>query len=377
MSQIPLVDLKAQYLAIRGEIDAAIQSVLDSTRFIGGPELAAFESEFAAFCQADHCVGVSSGTAALTLALAACGIGPADEVVTSTHTFVATAEAIAQVGARPVLVDVDPDTGTVSPRQVELALTGRTRAILPVHLYGHPADLGPLLELCERYGLFLIEDAAQAHGATYQGRRVGSQGHAACFSFYPGKNLGAYGDAGAVVTSDANLADRVRMLADHGRAPGSKYEHAQVGSNQRMDALQAAILRVKLRHLDQWNALRRERAAQYDALLAGSLARPLRPPVWGECVYHLYVVQVPPATRASLQARLAEAGIATGIHYPIPVHLQPAFANLGYGEGAFPIAEAMAASVLSLPLYPELQPSQVELIADALLRALREILSES
>ncbi|NPV09864.1 MAG: DegT/DnrJ/EryC1/StrS family aminotransferase [Anaerolineae bacterium] len=370
---MPLVDLRAQYLAIRDEIDAAIQSVLDSTRFIGGPELASFEAEFAAYCEAEHCVGVSSGTSALSLALDACGVGPGDEVVTTTHTFVATAEAIAHAGATPVLVDVDAATGTISPQQVELALTGRTRAILPVHLYGHPADLAPLLELCRRYDLFLIEDAAQAHGARYGGRRVGSQGHLACFSFYPGKNLGAYGDAGAVVTSDANLAERVRMMADHGRLPGSKYEHARVGSNQRMDALQAAILRVKLRHLDGWNALRRARADQYDRLFAGSEAQPLRRPSWGESVYHLYVVRVPPTERERLQRRLTSAGIATGIHYPVPVHLQPAFAHLGYPLGTFPVAEALAATVLSLPLFPELEPSQVEFVADQVLQALREV----
>lgn len=375
MTHIPLVDLGAQYRSIKGEIDAAISGVLETTRFIGGPELSAFEAEFAAYCDAPHCVGVSSGTSALTLALRACGIGPGDEVITCSHTFVATAEAIAQVGATPVLVDALPSTGGIDPTQVALAITGRTRALLPVHLYGHPVDIDPLLDLCQRYELTLVEDAAQAHGARYRGRRIGSQGRVACFSFYPGKNLGAYGDAGAVVTGDPAIAESVRMAADHGRARGSKYEHATVGGNDRMDALQAAILRVKLRHLDDWNQRRREHAAHYDRLLRGSPAEPLTPASWAEPVYHLYVVRVAPQARADVQARLASAGIATGIHYPIPVHLQPAFADLGYTRGRLPESESLAESVLSLPLYPELEPTQVETIAAELLSALREVTS--
>ncbi len=371
MTQIPLVDLGAQYRSIKSEVDAAISGVLETGRFIGGPELAAFETEFAAYCYAQHCVGVSSGTSALTLALRACGIGPGDEVITCSHTFVATVEAIVQVGATPVLVDTLPSSGGIDPTQVALAITGRTRALLPVHLYGHPVDLDPLLDLCQRYELTLVEDAAQAHGARYRGRQIGSQGRVACFSFYPGKNLGAYGDAGAIVTDDRDIAAAVRMIADHGRNPGSKYEHSAVGGNDRMDALQAAVLRVKLRHLDGWNQRRREHAAHYDRLLRGSPAEPLTPASWAEPVYHLYVVRVPPKARAAVQARLASAGIATGIHYPIPVHLQPAFADLGYTQGRLPVSESLAESVLSLPLYPELEPAQVDAIAAALLSALQ------
>lgn len=372
MSSIPLVDLGAQYRSIKDEMDATIKSVIDSTRFIGGPEVSAFEAEFAAYCDASHCVGVSSGTSALTLALRACGIGPGDEVITCSNTFVATAEAIVLVGATPILVDASPATGGIDVRQVAQAITGRTRALLPVHLYGHPVDLDPLLELAQRYGLYLVEDAAQAHGARYRGHRVGSQGRVACFSFYPGKNLGAYGDAGAVVTNDPEIAESVRMAADHGRNPGSKYEHAQVGGNDRMDALQAAVLRVKLRHLDEWNQRRREHAAHYDSLLCGSAAAPLTPAPWAESAYHLYIVQVPPQARAGIQQKLADAGIATGIHYPIPVHLQPAYADLGYQQGSLPISEKLADSVLSLPMYSELEADQVDAIAAQLLASLQD-----
>ncbi len=372
MTQIPLVDLGAQYRSIKDEMDAAIQGVLDSTRFIGGPELAAFEAEFAAYCEAAYCVGVSSGTSALALALRACGLGHGAEVITCSNTFVATAEAIAQVGATPVLVDATSTTGGMDAEQAAMAITGRTRALLPVHLYGHPADLDPLLDLCDRYALTLIEDAAQAHGARHRGRRVGSLGRVACFSFYPGKNLGAYGDAGAIVTNDPDIAAAVRMIADHGRNPGSKYEHSQVGGNDRMDALQAAVLRVKLRHLDDWNQRRREHAAHYDALLAGSAAVPLKPAAWAEPVYHLYIVRVPPQSRERIQRQLAEVGIATGIHYPLPVHLQPAFSDLGHRRGSLPVSESLADSVLSLPMYAELQPEQVEFVAEQLLACLRD-----
>lgn len=367
---VPLVDLRAQYRAIESEITAAITGVLESTRFIGGPELVGFESEFAAFCGAEHCVGLSSGTAALKLALAACGVGPGDEVITTTHTFVATAEAICHVGARPVLVDVDAKTRTLDPGQVVRAITGRTRAVIPVHLYGHPADLDALLDVCARYQLKLIEDAAQAHGALYNGRRVGAIGDAGCFSFYPGKNLGAYGDAGAVVTRDPEVASRVAMLADHGRVRGSKYEHAAVGDNLRLDALQAAILRVKLRHLDQWNEQRRSIAARYDARLKGAgLAGPERAP-WAVPVYHLYVVEVPAPARGIVQRELSAAGIATGLHYPLPIHLQPAFGHLGYRAGVFPEAERLAGTVLSLPMYPELTETTVDEVACRLAEAL-------
>ena len=367
----PLVDLKAQYRSIEGEINEAIRGVLESARFVGGPEVSRFEAEFAQYCQAQHCVGLSSGTAALSLALEACGIGAGDEVITTTHTFVATAEAIAKLGAKPVLVDVDPATYTIDPRQTLAAVTARTKAIIPVHLYGHPADLDPILDICARYGLVLVEDAAQAHGALYKGQRIGSFGHVACFSFYPGKNLGAYGDAGAVVTNDAALASKVAMLADHGRAPGSKYEHTVVGYNHRLDALQAAVLRVKLRHLDNWNERRRAIAARYNKLLAEAPVVVPRAASWAVPVYHLYVVQVARRQRPGIQQGLSDAGIATGIHYPLPVHLQPAFTGLGLKAGDLPVAEALAGSVLSLPMYPELLDSEVDLIAARLLEALR------
>ena len=366
---VPLVDLEAQYRAIAQEIDATISSVVQSGRFIGGPQLSAFEAEFASYCGVNRCVALSSGTAALLLALQACGVGKGDEVITSTHTFVATAEAIALLGARPVLVDICPDTYTLSPERVKAAITGRTRAVVPVHIYGHPADMDPLEELCERYGLSLVEDAAQAHGALYRGRKAGSIGRCGCFSFYPGKNLGAYGDAGAVMTEDSALADRVQALADHGRARGSKYEHAEIGFNHRMDALQAAVLRIKLKHLDCWNSRRRALAALYHRALGDRLSVPQSAP-WAEPVYHLYVVQVPPESRSALQQRLSQAGVSTGIHYPIPVHLQPAFRYLGYSRGDFPLAEELADRALSLPMYPELTEEQLHHVATTLLEAL-------
>ena len=365
----PLVDLKAQYRSIESEIDTAIRGVLESARFIGGPEVSRFEAEFAQYCQTQYCVGLSSGTAALSLALEACGISDGDEVITSTHTFVATVEAIAKLGAKPVLVDVDPATYTIDTKQVLKAITGRTKAILPVHLYGHPADLDPIMDICDRYGLLLIEDAAQAHGALYKGQRVGSFGHVACFSFYPGKNLGAYGDAGAIVTNDAGLAAKVAMLADHGRARGSKYEHAVVGYNHRLDALQAAVLRAKLPHLDNWNERRRAIAARYSEMLAEAAVVTPRAATWAVPVYHLYVVQVMPGQRAKIQQALNDADIATGIHYPLPVHLQPAFAGLRYRLGDMPVAERLASSVLSLPMYPELRDSDVEFIANHFIAA--------
>ena len=369
---IPLVDLRAQHEAIREELHAALERVLGSSRFIGGEEVSAFEAEFASYCGTSYCIGTASGTAALSLALEACGIGPGDEVITSAHTFVATAEAIEHVGARPVLVDVDPATRTIDPAKLRLAISGRTKAVIPVHLYGHPAELGEIQNICERYGLLLIEDAAQAHGALYNGRRVGSVGRVGCFSFYPGKNLGALGDAGAIVTDDAAIAAKVRMLADHGRPAGSKYEHACVGYNARLDALQAAVLRVKLRHLDSWNARRREVASLYGKLLAGQVLTPLAAS-WAEPVYHLYVVEVPPEAREHVRSQLSRVGVATGIHYPLPVHLQPAFAHLGYRAGAFPVAERLCQRVLSLPMYPELRVEQVHYIAQALLKALDSV----
>lgn len=369
MSKIPLIDLKAQYATIKFEIDAAIQRVIETTAFINGPDVQTFEQEFARYCGAAHAVGVASGTAALQLALQACGIQPGDEVITVAHTFCATAEAIVHVGARPVFVDIDPQTYTIDPDEVARAITPRTRAIVPVHLYGMPADMDAIRALAQQHGLVIIEDAAQAHGATYKGQSVGTLGHAACFSFYPGKNLGAYGDAGAVTTNDPALAQRVLALRDHGRAvrpdgKRAKYEHDQVGYGERLDTLQAAVLRVKLRHLPDWTARRQAIAQRYLELLADvPIGLPFVPvdraPVW-----HLFVIRVP--HRAEVQAYLAAQGIETGIHYPIPLHLQKSFANLGYRAGDLPHTEAAAQEILSLPIYPELSTEQQEYVVHTL-----------
>ncbi len=358
---IPLVDLKAQYAAIQPEIDAAIQRVIANTSFILGKPVAQFESDFAAFCHARHCVGTDSGTAALHLALLLCDVKPGDEVITTTHTFIATAEVISIIGARPIFVDIDPRTYNLDPNQIERAITPHTRALIPVHLYGQPAEMDPILEIARRHRLRVIEDAAQAHGAEYRGRRAGSMGDVACFSFYPGKNLGAYGDAGALVTNDAELADRARMLRDHGRR--AKYEHLIVGYGYRLDALQAAILGAKLPHLDAWNARRRAIAAYYTELFSNSdIVTPYVPPHIAP-VYHLYVIRA--RNREGLRAHLKARGIETGIHYPIPLHLQPVYAALGYKPGDFPHAEQAAREVLSLPIYPELTDAQVEQIAQS------------
>jgi dTDP-4-amino-4,6-dideoxygalactose transaminase len=353
---VPLVDLKAQYRAIKREIDDAVLRVLDSGQFILGEEVAAFEREFAAFCRAGETVALNTGTSALHLALLAAGIGPGDEVITTPFTFVATVSAIVYTGARPVLADIDPAYFTIDPVEIERRITPRTRAIMPVHLFGQPADMDPILDLAARRGLLVIEDAAQAHGADYQGRRCGSMGEIAAFSFYPGKNLGAYGEGGAAVTSSPERAARMRVLRDWGQ--DTKYEHTYKGYNYRMDALQGAILRVKLRHLEAWTDLRRSRARLYDRLLAdGPVKTPLER---AGCrhVYHVYTVRTPERDR--LQASLRERGISTGIHYPIPVHLQRAHADLGYRRGDFPHAERAAAEVLSLPMFPEMSDAQVE-----------------
>ncbi len=360
-STIPLVDLKAQYTALRADIDAAIARVIANTSFIMGPEVRAFEEAFAAWCQTRYAVGVSSGTAAIELTLRALGVGPGDEVITTPHTFIATAEAISAASATPVFADIDPATYNLDPAAAEAAITPRTRALLPVHLYGQPADMDALADIAQRHGLALVE-AAQAHGAQINGRRVGGLGHAACFSFYPGKNLGAYGDGGAVTTDDEALAGRLRKLRDHGRS--SKYVHDELGYGHRLDALQAAILAAKLPHLDAANAARRRLSARYNELLADTdLILPFVPedvtPVW-----HLYVVRTP--RRDELLASLRKQGIEAGIHYPLPLHLQPAYRGLGLGPGSFPVAEAAAQQVLSLPLFPEMTDEQQERVAAAL-----------
>jgi dTDP-4-amino-4,6-dideoxygalactose transaminase len=358
---VPFVDLRAQYETIREEVDAAIGRVVREASFILGPEVEAFERAFAEYVGARFCVGVSNGTAAVQLALQACGVGPGDEVIVPANTFFASAEAVSTAGATPVFVDCDPAYYQLDPSKIEDAITERTRAILPVHLYGQPAPLDPIFEIAERRGLLVVEDAAQAHGAEYKGRRVGARGRAGCFSFYPGKNLGAYGEGGAVVTDDDEVARRVRMLRDHGSE--RKYHHEMVGYNFRLEGIQGAVLNVKLRHLDRWNELRRRHAAHYERLLAGGGLVLPREMQSARHVYHLYVVQSD--GRAALQKHLADAGVQTGIHYPVPVHLQPAYAALGHRAGDFPEAERQAARVLSLPMFPELTAEQLERVAEA------------
>ena len=363
--QVPLVDLKAQYLSIKPEIDAAIQRVLNHTGFILGQEVAAFEQTFAQYVGAKGAVGIASGTAALNLALLACGVGPGDEVITPAHTFIATAEAISQTGARPVFADIDPRTYTLDPNCVEDALSPRTRAIIPVHLYGQPADMAPMLDIARRKSLWLIEDAAQAHGAEYQGKRCGSIGHLACFSFYPGKNLGAYGDAGAVTGNDEALLAKVRKLRDHGRT--SKYEHDEIGFGERLDALQAAVLSTKLPHLESWTEARRSHARSYNKLLAGcDVVTPFELPDVRH-VYHLYVIRT--ARRDALLAHLKAKGISAGVHYPVPLHRQLAYLKHGYANVRLPVTERAVAEVLSLPMYPELHARQIEYAVDAVTNA--------
>jgi len=364
---LPLVDLRAQYRTIEDEIMAAIRGVLESGQFVLGPETQAFERELAAHCQAADAVGTNSGTSALHLALLAAGIGPGDQVITVPFTFVATVAAIEYTGARPVLVDVLPDSFNMDPDLIEAAITPRTRAIVPVHLYGQPADMDPILEIARRHGLRVVEDACQAHGAEYHGRRVGALGDAGCFSFYPGKNLGAYGEGGAVVTNDEQLAGTVRALRHWGQT--RRYHHELKGFNYRLEELQAAILRVKLRHLDEWTEARRAHARLYDRLLAGVVPTPVELP-YARHVYHVYAVRT--VRRERLERALSEAGVHTGIHYPAPVHLQPAYADLGYGPGAFPVSERAAAEVLSLPMYAELQEHEIDLVAELVRSTERE-----
>ena len=364
MMTIKFVDLKAQYLSIKDEFDAAIADVIDHTAFIGGEQVRLFEEEFAAFCGVKYALGVGNGTDALELALSACGIGRGDEVITVANTFAATVEAIVNQGAHPVLVGIDPRTYNIDVGKIEECITERTKAIIPVHLYGQPANMDPILEMARRHNLIVIEDAAQAHGAMYKGRVAGSMGDVACFSFYPGKNLGAYGDAGAVVTNNDEIASKIALLRNHGAV--EKYVHKVVGRNSRLDGIQAAVLRVKLRHLREWNAARRERVGWYNELLSGLDVVTPNEPEWSEAVYHLYVIRV--SQRDLVRQRLQEAGIETGIHYPIPLHLQPAFHYLGYKESDFETTEAYAGEILSLPMYAELTREQVEGIVGELER---------
>jgi len=365
--QIPFLDLGRQHQALKREILPLWEEILDSAGFIGGRHVTAFEEEFAALLGAPHCVAVGSGTDSLRFILLALGLAPGDEVITVPNTFIATTEAISQAGGRIVFVDIDPRSYTIDPARIEAAITPRTRGIIPVHLYGQPADMDALAAVADRHGLWLVEDACQAHLAEYKGRRAGTLGHAAAFSFYPGKNLGACGEAGAVTTSDATLAATVRTLRDHGQA--RKYYHDMEGYNGRCDALQAAALRVKLKYLPQWTEARQAHAAAYQRLLADcpGLVLPAVAP-WASHVFHLFVVQLD--TRDQVMAAMAEQGISCGLHYPLPLHLQRAYRPMALPTGAFPVTEHCAAHLLSLPMYPELTPAALEHIC----RVLRQIL---
>lgn len=358
--RIPFVDLKSQYASIKAEVDEAMAAIVENTAFIGGPAVSRFEENFASYVAAEHGVGVSSGTAAIHLALV--GLGVTDgEVITACNTFIATSEAISHAGARPVFVDVDEDTQLINPDAVEKAITPQTRAIIPVHLYGQPVDMGAIRAIVDRHGLKVVADAAQAHGASIDGDRRRILGDVTTYSFYPGKNLGAYGDAGMIVTDDAELAERMRRLSDHGRQ--DKCLHFAEGWNYRLDGLQAAVLDVKLRHLDDWTERRRSRAARYDACFADGIVTPMREVPGRRGVYHLYVVRA--RDRDDLRDALAEKGIATGIHYPVPLHMQPAYESLGYKQGVFPVAERVTAEIVSLPIFPELTDEMVDEVAAA------------
>lgn len=358
---IPFLDLKAQYKQMKPEIDAAVMRVIEGSQFVLGPEVAAFEERFASYCNVKHCLAVSSGTSALHLALLAAGVGPGDEVITVSMTFVATTAAILYSGAKPVYVDVDPVTWTMDPGLIEAAITPQTKAILPVHLHGLMADMDPIMEIARRRNLVVIEDAAQAHGAEYKGRRAGSIGDLGCFSFYPGKNLGAYGEGGAVVSNNGEFAKRVSLQRDWGQE--SKYNHVVHGYNYRMDGIQGAVLNVKMNYIEAWTEARRSVASIYDHLLDKHLCKRPAPPAHSRHVYHVYAVRL--EQRDEAQRVLQAAGIGTGIHYPAPVHLQKAYANLGYCAGDLPVTELLADQFLSVPIYAELRPAQVsEVVAE-------------
>ncbi len=358
---IPFLDLRTQYGGIRHEILEAVTAAIDSGTYILGPEVAAFEEAFAPFAGSRHAVGVNSGTAALQLALVATGVGPGDEVVTVAHTFVASVAAILHVGAIPVLVDIEPGSYTLDPARLEAAITPRTKAVIPVHLYGQPADMDPILDIARSRGLAVIEDAAQAHGAAYKGQPCGGLGDAAAFSFYPGKNLGAYGEGGAVTTSRDDLDERLRMLRDWGQV--TKYDHRIVGYNARLESVQASVLRVKMRYIEGWTAARRSIAARYASAFA-DLEHVLAPATHPDRrhVFHLYVVRV--ADRAGFMRFLADRGVGTSIHYPHPVHLLEGYRSLGYGPGDFPVSERTAAEVVSLPMYPEMSGEMVDTVIE-------------
>jgi dTDP-4-amino-4,6-dideoxygalactose transaminase len=367
MTRIPMNDLSIQYSQLKPAVDAALAQVIEGCSFILGPQVQAFEKAFAAFCGVRHGIGVSNGTDALKLALRAAGVGEGDEVITSPHTFGATVEAICELRARPVLADVEPRHFTLDPEQVASRITARTRAIVPVHIYGHPADMDPLLELARRHRLVVVEDAAQAHGALYRGRRAGSIGLAGCFSFYPGKNLGAYGDAGGIVTDDEPLAERIRLLRNHGQDPRQKFYYQELGYNHRLDGFQGAVLGVKLPHLDAWNERRRLLARRYGEALRGipGLVAPAEAE-WASHVYHLYVVRA--SERDGLAEALKQAGIDTAVQYPHPLHLTAAYGFLGHRPGDFPVCEQACREILSLPMFPDLREEQVDAVADQVRR---------
>ena len=359
--KVPFLALPAQHQCLKSEILSLVSDSLDTAGFIGGPQVENFEKEFAEFCEVPFCIGVSSGTDALRFALLAAGIGPGDEVITVPNTFIATIEAISQVGAVPVFVDIDSKTYNIDTVKIQEKVTARTKALLPVHLYGQPADMDPVTDIAKKYKLKIIEDACQAHGARYKGKRAGTMGDAGCFSFYPGKNLGACGEGGAVVTQDENIAKTVRMLRDHGQV--KKYYHEIEGYNGRLDAIQAGILRIKLKKLQEWNSLRRQAAAWYSQLLSGvPQVRIPKQAEYARSVYHLYVILA--EDRDKLMKFLLAKGIATGMHYPLPLHLQHAYRHLGHSKGDFPVCEEVATKLLSLPMFPEITHEQVEYVTE-------------
>jgi dTDP-4-amino-4,6-dideoxygalactose transaminase len=356
---VPFLDLKAQYRSIKDEVHAAIGEVIENTAFAGGPFVSKFEQEFAKFCNCKHAIGVGNGTDALWMSLVALGVGAGDEVITSPNTFIATAEAISLSGAKPVFVDVEEQTSNMNPALIQTAITKKTKAIIPVHLFGQPSDMDPILEIAGKNNLYVVEDACQAHGAEYKGRKAGSMGNTGCFSFYPGKNLGAYGEGGAIVTNDDALAAKMRMFRDHGQA--KKYYHDIIGWNARLDGIQGAVLNVKLKYLNSWNDARRKHAKDYTAGLSAvkDMILPLEAD-YARHVYHIYAIRV--KDRDKLMAFLGEKGISCGIHYPVPVHLQNAYSFLGKGKGSFPVAEKCAEQYLSLPMFAELSDEQVDYV---------------
>jgi dTDP-4-amino-4,6-dideoxygalactose transaminase len=363
METVPYLDLRAQYRPLRSEVLRALEEICESTSFAQGRATSEFEAKFAAYCGIDHCVSLNSGTSALHLALRCLDVGPGDEVVTVSMTFVATAWAISYVGATPVFVDIDPVRRTLNPDNLEAAITSRTKAIIPVHLYGMPAEMDRIMTIAEQHRLPVIEDAAQAHGAKYRGTRIGQFGKIACFSFYPSKNLGAYGEGGALITNDASVARRARSFRDH--AQSQKYLHDEIGYNYRMDSFQGAVLSIKLKHLDEWNSARIDCARQYTELLKDSSYKlPAHLPD-SECVWHCYVIETPERDR--VRAALQDVGIQSAVHYPVPIHLQKAYAHLDYRSGDLPVTEALCEHCLSLPIYPELSKEKISRVASVLL----------